>query len=305
MNFDYYEVFFKLRTPMLGTATDASIWKVHIIEKAKKEIKKANRLGTRINKTLDKYVKAEISEKKETQELQGIIKVFCELLGKPDDIATNITDLLLQAKELEEEFNEQIKKHEQVKATIFLRNRKGMPIIGTHMILGNLKENLRIMINNGDKSILKSKVSVGETMALDVKPVQNFMTPNMDILRGLSDEEMCELPIPGKGCYVNDNSGRILLERPIVFDRKGVRETAIALSEVLPEGAEFGCVLRVRKSNDKELVAPINEDALRTLFDHGKSNGFGTWRGSGNMGSYVYKLEKLENYKEPVPEGWN
>ena len=54
-NFDYYRVNYKLRTPMLGTATETSIMKEHIIEKAKKEIAKANRLGNKISKAYDKY----------------------------------------------------------------------------------------------------------------------------------------------------------------------------------------------------------------------------------------------------------
>lgn len=59
--------------------------------------------------------------------------------------------------------------------------------------------------------------------------------------------------------------------------------------EVLPAGTEFGLTIKVRKNS------VITEDVLKRLLDIGKANGFGLWRGSGNRGSYFYKIKKLSD----------
>ena len=157
-------------------------------------------------------------------------------------------------------------------------------MISTHMFLGNFKENLRIIVNNSPKEssdkILPSKVAVSETMALDVKPVEKFVSPNCDIKR-------------------NEDGTPFLLERPISFDQMGKKVTAIALSEVVPEGAEYKVHLRVRTHS------PITEDVLKKLLDLGKNNGIGQWRGSGSKGQYVYRLKKVDYNPTEVPAGWN
>lgn len=287
--FTYYRVDFKLITPMLGTATETSIYHTHVIEKAKKEIAKANKLGSKISKPLDKYKGSDITEDKHVKELQGVTRSFCQLMGKPLDVPNNIEDLLTLNVKLDEEFKEQLKKQEQVKATAFLRSAEGKPLISTHMILGNFKENMKITVNGGDKSMLPSKVSVGETFALDVKAVEPFMIPSNDILRC---DYGTEPPIAGKGRNVVDQKNRVLLERPLKADVMGKSVTAIAMSEQLPEGTTFGTILRIRNGGK------ITEATLIYLLNCGRSNGLGSWRGSGNMGAYKYKLEKLANFVE-------
>lgn len=285
---------------MLGTCTETSIYHEHVLQKAKKEIAKANRLGAKIQKNLEKYKGSELPDDKIVQELQGVMRSFLQALGKPLEVPDTVDELLEKNIELDEEFQEKLKKMEQVKATVFMKDNEGWPMISTHMILGNLKENLKVMVNNGDKSIIRSKVAVGETMALDVKPVDGFMKPNTDILRAKTQEEVDVMPVADKGRNTLDlNTGRVLLERPIRFERMGKTETAIALSEQLPAGTEFETVLRVRDNS------PIDIEALHKLFDLGKSNGFGSWRGSGNMGAYFFRIEGLPEYKEETPDGWN
>jgi hypothetical protein len=284
---EYYRVDFKITREFLGTCSEASIMAEHVLKKAQKEIKKANKLSGAVSKAAEKWKGEELSDDKMVKELQGIITTFAELSGKIiDPMPYDIDDLLELAERTEQEYYSLIGKNEQ-KATVFMRETKSdgstWPIISTHMILGNLKENARNITNNGDKSIFPSKVSIGEIMSLDVKPVEQFMKPSHDIVR-------------------KENGERDLLERPIRFNRMGKDITAISTSERLPVGTEFGCVLRVRKRSG------MTEEALRFLFELGKNNGFGSWRGSGNMGAYRFKLEKLQNYKEPVPpgfEGWS
>lgn len=278
-NFDYYRVDFKLLRPMLGTATETSIYSEHILQKAKKEIAKANKLRGKVSKALEKYKGDEISEKKEVMELQAVLRAYQQLTGNTADMPASIEGILALAEEVEEEFNEMVKSGEQRKATVFLKGEDGWPIISTHMILGNLKEILRTIVNNGDKEVIKSKVAVGELMTLDVKAVEPFMRPSNDIVR-------------------DEKGERVIIERPIRFSRMGKEETAIALSEQLPEGTTFGSTLRVRKGS------PVDESFLKKLFDLGKNCGLGAHRGSGNMGGYVFKLQSLPDYKEVFEDGW-
>lgn len=264
---------------MLGTATEVSIYNEHILQRAKKEIKKANKLGEKVTKVLAKYQGPDISEAKEIAELKGVLRAYQELTGNKEDIPDNVEAILAMAKECEEEFNEIVKAGEARKATVFLKDEKGWPIISTHMIIGNCKENLKIIVNNGDKTKIKYKTVIGEVMALDIKPIDEFMIPSKDILK-------------------NEKGERVLDERSIRFNRMGKEETAIALSEQIPEGATFGTTLRIRKNS------PIDKELLEQLFDMGKNNGLGCWRGSGNRGAYLYKLEYLPEFKEVFEDGW-
>lgn len=284
--FDYYKLSLKLLTDQLGTCTKASIYDEHILKKAQKMIKEANRQGAKVRKALEKYKGEAISPTKELEELKGIIRRYEELLGKKSELPDEADELLDHAKTLEEEFDELAANREQRQATVFMRTADGKIQVSTHMILGNLKENAKISTNNSTEGsptkLFKSKVSVQESLSLDVKPVEEFMYPNGDISR--------------------DEKGQPkLLERPIRFERMGHTETAIALSEVLPAGTEYSPVhLRVRKGS------VVTEDVLRQLLDLGKNNGLGQWRGSGHKGSYCFKLEKVDAVPtNQVPDGWS
>lgn len=301
-NFDYYRVDFKLTAPMLGTSTKTSIYQKHVTEKARKMIEQANKLNGKLTKQMDKYVGAEFPETKEVRDLQGILRTYCALTGEKLDIPEDVPNLLKEAARIEEVFQDRIKSLEVVDATVFMTDKSGHPIISTHMILGNLKENLKIITNNEDdksKKILPSKTAIGEAMALDVKFVEDYMSPSQGIMRAKSQAEADETLLTSKGKYIVDSNNRVILERPISFMTPTGKETAIAMSEALPVGTEFGCTMRVRKGSK------LTEEHLNNLLDHGKSNGLGAWRGSGGMGAYVYKLKPLVDYVEPKPEGWN
>ena len=293
--FDYYKVEFKLTSPMLATGTQASIYQKHILEKAKKQIAKANKLSTKVAKSLEKYLGSEISEKKELMELQSLVRSFCQLIGKQVDIPNDLEQLLALNVELEEEFAQKLKDKEATDSTVFLKDEDGFPRISTHMILGNLKENLRISVLNGDTTVFKHKSKMSSTMALDVKSIAPFMTPSNDILRAESEDQ---IPLADKGRNVYDrldksHTKRVLLERPLLFDGMHGRETAIAMSEQLEAGTKFETVLRVREGS------VITEEVLKKILSYGKSNGLGAWRGSGNMGAYKFKLKKLKGFTEP------
>lgn len=281
MSYSYYRVDFRLLTEMLGTCTTASIYSAHVLSQAKKKISEANRLAKKVSKSLDKYRGEQISERKEIADLKAVIRSYMQIIGEIIDLPDTIPELLELAEKLDADFEAAIEAGEASRCTTFMVDENGWPIISSHMVLGNLKENLRITVNNGDKSILKSKISVSETSALDIKWVEPYMKPNKDILR-------------------KENGEASLLERSLRFDRMGKVCTTIALSQQLPIGTEFGTWLRIRKGSPFDSL-----EVLSALLDLGKNNGLGAWRGSGNKGAYCYKIKKEDNFQETLPKGWN
>ena len=283
MSFRYFNLKIKLITEQLGTCTEASIYAKHVQEKAKKEISTANRLATRLAKSLSKYKGVEFKDEKAVQELQAILRAYMERTGLKHELPTDPEALILVAAEVKEEWESMMAEDEGAAPTVFMRDESGHAIISTHMILGNLKENLKIITNNGDKDIAKSKVSVGEMGTLDIKVIEDFIRPSNDIKR-------------------KDDGTPELLERPIRFERMGKTETAICRSEVLPAGTEYSCTLRIR---DTSPLCDLKN--LEKLLDLAKNNGLGQWRGSGKKGSYAYLIEEIDKktFKDPsVPTGW-
>lgn len=288
-NFDYYNLEIRLISEQFGTCTRTSIYEEHILKRAQKLIKKANRLQEKVSKAMEKFKGSEeISEDKWYKEMKGCVLRYQELLGKKEPLPLTTEDLLEYALEQEKDLEDTLTGDIQKQATVFLRDDDGKPLLSSHMVLGNLKENLRIITNNSttDKKnkVIKYKTQVGEMLALDIKPINQFMHPSRDIVR-------------------DENGNPKLYERPINFPSQfGGTETAIALSEYLPIGTEYSVGLRVRKDS---LINANDAELLKQLLDYGKNNGMGQWRGSGNKGAYVYKLTKLRKDPTPIPEGWN
>lgn len=280
-NFVYKKVKLKLITPMLGTCTEVELWNEHILKKSKKEIAKANKLHGKIIKSLEKYKGAEITVQKELDELKAILRAYMERLGRMEVIPNNLEELLEFAKGISSEYEELLREGETQKSTVFMRDESGHAMISTHMIIGNLKENLKNIVNNSAKNskAVPTKVSVGEVMAGDIKVVEDFIKPSHDIVR-------------------KENGKPAICERPIRFKIMNETQSAIAMSEYLPEGTEMEFTFRIRKGS------PIL-DALDELLDMGKNNGLGAWRGSGKKGAYLYKMEDCEEVLHPyTKDGW-
>jgi hypothetical protein len=280
-SFKYFKLQLKLITEQLGTCTEASIYAKHVQEKAKKEILAANRLAGKLSKSLEKYKGVEFPDTKAVQELQAILRAYMGRTGVKHELPDNAEELVTVAAEIKAEWEDMMAEGGSA-PTVFFRDKDGHAVISTHMILGNLKENLKIITNNGDKELAKSKVAVAEMGTLDIKVVEDFVRPSNDV--------------------VMDGEGKpALLERPIRFERMGKTETAISRSEMLPAGTEFEMTLRVRASS------PLcDQVVLSKLLDLGKNNGLGQWRGSGKKGTFAFKLEPIADYKDPrIPTGWN
>ena len=300
-NFKYYNLKIKLKSEQLGSCPDkASIWDAHILQKIKKQLKELNKTKKKISKADDKVIGAEnsLTPDKEKKEILGIIYAVEEQLGSKTSGLEELSyeELMAHAKTVEQEWSELLSNGEAKSATVFMRNKEGRPVISTHMLLGNLKEISRNMANNSKmkneneeeakkKQYFKSKVSIGELFAQDVKAVEDFVPASNDIVR-------------------KENGERDLLERPLLKEVMGKKESCIAISERLPEGTEYEMTLRVR-ADSPVLCMDGDHEVLWHLLDHGKSCGLGPWRGSGQKGAYYFQLTNLPDYVEKKPEGWN
>lgn len=279
--FIYKRVSYIFMSEVLGTCTEVELYNEHVLKKAQKEIKAANKLYDKIIKKLDTYKKTDISAEKELAELQAILRAYQERVGRREEIPNTIEELLEYAKEVSKDYDEMLAKGETQKSTVFMRDKDGWPLISTHMMIGNYKENLKSIVNNTlvKTRAITTKVAVGEVMATDIKVVENFVRPSKDIVR--------------------KPDGTIdILERPIHFNFKGETKSAIAMSEYLPAGTEIAFMLRIRADS------PVL-DVLDELLEMGKNNGIGQWRGSGKKGNYQYKIEDCERPEHPFDkDGW-
>lgn len=269
--FVFKKVSYLFITNLLGTCTEAELYYEHVLKKAQKEIAKANKIQGKIAKSLEKYKGVSISQDKEASELKGILRTVQEKIGRKDPLPDSIEELLVVAKDLNEEYEELVAKGDDQKSTVFMRDESGHAILSTHMIIGNFKANLKSIVNNSEKgsSAIKYKTTVSEIMSTDVKVVEDFVKPTKDILR-------------------HENGKADLLERPINFERMGKTQTAIALSEQIPAGASIEFTLRIRAGS------PFLE-VLPELLEMGKLQGLGQWRGSGKKGLFVYKIEDCDD----------
>lgn len=267
MGLIYKKVKYKFITEVLGPCPDTEVYSEHVLKKAQKEIAKANKLHGKMVKSLDKYKGSSITPEKEFEELKGVLRAYQERIGKREPLPDNITDLMAYARTVSEEHEALLKEGDTQKSTVFMRDENYHAMISTHMFIGNYKENLKSIVNNSEKGskAITSKVSVGEIMSTDIKVVEDFVKPSNDIVRTAD----------GKPA---------ILERIIRFERMGKTQTAIAMSEYLPEGTEVEFTLRIREGS------PIL-DVLPELLENGKLCGIGPWRGSGKKGLFVVKIE--------------
>ena len=304
-SFLYFEVKLYLFREMLGTCPAVSIYEQHVLQKNIKEIADANRQHAKLTKLTARFWGSEeIPEEKQIAEIQGLVKHLLMRLGKADTIPDERAALLDYAKELEEEWSKKAGKAAQ-EATVFIKDKEtGLPMISGHMILGNLKENLRVEVNTSTiepkHRIVKSKVQAGEISALDVKTVEAFLHPTMDIER--HPPELDE-----KGEQVTGADGKPerlpkICERPIHFeDKMGKQQSAIAMSEVLPEGTEFKFHLRVRAESP---FARKGAELLLYLLACGRNNGLGSWRGSGHKGAFYFDIKQVDGDPSDIPKGY-
>lgn len=266
---------------MFGTMPKGSIQAAHVLKQQKDMIKQLNKLAAKIAKTRKNTPTApELSETKEVAELQGVIRRYQELVGEMNEMPSTVDELVELAKDLEAKAAAEFDTKGRSAATCFLRDKDGWPMISSHMIVGNLKENFRNAftavpedVRKETVGVVKYKSDIASMMALEVKPVEEFLRASKDLIKDEKGEP-------------------VIFERPLRMDNG---QTAIAASEALPVGTQFSCTLRVRAASP--LVA--NKCAiLHYLFALGRNNGLGAWRGSGGKGQFTYELMKLDNFVE-------
>lgn len=285
--FDYWKFQIKLIQPMLGTQASVDIMHEFVNEKNKKQMELAARSEKKLLKSLKKFKGDELTEEKEIEELTALLRQRQQLIGVMETIPTTLNEILEYSKELEDRvekhFEDKSESSEVHKATCFLRDQEGHPAISTHMVLGQVKQVIANITNNSkDKTttIWKSKCAASEGLSMDMKFLETLVPFNSDIEK-------------------NEDGSRKLVVRPLRFMRMGQSVTAIAASEAIPAGAECMMTLRIRRES------PLNNvDTLQHIFQHAKNIGLGAYRNSAMYGAYVFKLEKLEGFKEKIEEGW-
>lgn len=283
--FEYYRLTVHTTSELLATNPACDIMHEHNIQKAKKLMADAARKEKRISKALDKYSGGQdISGDKHYVDLRYNLQAYMSLMGITQPIPDNVEDLLELFEKIKEDFDEMVEQGKAQQGTVFLRNDAGHVVLSSHMILGNIKEILSNITNNGDKTILSTKVSVGETCAQDIKWVEPYIEAKQIV-----DGKLVDLD------SVKDKEGKpVMLQRSLRIrnPQPGQAPVCISMSEYLPSGAVFQFTLRVRKKS------VFTKDALEYIFLHGSSLGLGQWRGSGGKGSYDFHLEHLPDYKE-------
>jgi hypothetical protein len=76
-------------------------------------------------------------------------------------------------------------------------------------------------------------------------------------------------------------------ERPLRAETAQGPRIALARSEMLPEGTEFECTLRVYTTDGKG--GPVTEDILRELIAYGSDKGLLQWR-NGGWGRFMFEV---------------
>ena len=118
--FDFYKLSIKLLTDKWMLWSRYLIADEHILKKAQKMIKEANKQSAKLLKAYEKYKGSEeIDPAKELAELQGIIRRYEELVGKKTDLPNDAPALLKYAAALEAEFDEKAQNGAERQATVF------------------------------------------------------------------------------------------------------------------------------------------------------------------------------------------
>ncbi len=147
--------------------------------------------------------------------------------------------------------------------TVFFRDGLGNPVLMNYQLLGFLKEAARVLngktLDNG-------------------KSVKNFRSKVASLVNITPRHLPLALPEGGELDY---------LERPLRAETAQGPRTAIARSEMLPEGTTL-------KANLEVIDGEVDEDALHELLTYGSMRGIGQWHGSGAYGTFNYRLEKEE-----------
>lgn len=158
----------------------------------------------------------------------------------------------------ESEYNQEMSTFPEGRgATSFSRDSESI-FIYNYMLLGNIKANLKILMDNGAIPKITNYKKVGD-LFLEVGPRE---------IRFHRDGELIKEP---EGT----------LERPIRgFTAKGER-TFLGKSDIIREGARFSFQVKILRNINGMTPAAVLE-AVKL----GKVHGLGQWRGSGKYGKY-------------------
>lgn len=162
----------------------------------------------------------------------------------------------------------------------FDKDNEGHALISTEMILGYINGHVQQRL--------------GVSLKENITAVEKIMHTHQNIIKVEPSEnanKKYKEPF-GKRYDVNVD-GRVLVARDVavstMIGSKGpgpglIRHKKIYY-EVLPEGTSFSCTIKIKKD------FPIGSKELEEIFDLGKTNGLGSLRFTGKVGTFKYQLE--------------
>jgi hypothetical protein len=172
-------------------------------------------------------------------------------------------------KERADELRETVGDSDEKGITCFFRNGE-YACVGDHMIYGYMKAAAEAITRTRPlkKGVILHSASYTESIINQhVRCKERFISYDKDIMRN------------------EDGSPDYLVRSLRVMTAKGPR-VSIAKSEQVPERAKLEFTLRVLENS------PLDEEAIRTIFDYGTIVGLGQWRNAG-YGTFNAEVENL------------
>jgi hypothetical protein len=270
MLLDQYEVTLRLTEEQLGTnPMNPDVLDTFIIEKQRKLILEKSK----INKALNKYAEAQtISKDRSDKEIESLLRTVEEVVGT--SLTREEASQLFSGDKVDERLSklrDSLEGFESQGATVFFRDDKGKPCIGSHMIKGFLKaagEAFARTMPTKNGTMLQSNAYTSSIINQHVTVTPHFITASKDILRS------------------SDKKPKYLQRSLRVQTAMGPRVT-LAKSEVLPAGTEFKFVIKVMSGS------PFTKEIMEQLFSYGELSGLGQWRNSAKGQFEVVQIKEI------------
>lgn len=269
--FDKYDVVLQMTTPILGSCpAKADIYKTHIIESANKQIALLNKKipkGQGVNKYQNEE---EISKEKQDSEIEAIFKNIEMSIGR--QLSKEEKDGLLAGEDAF--YEEMIEEASNKTATIFLKDKDGLPFLSGHVIKGFLKNAAEQISRTRER---KNGTFLGSAAA-SVSYLNNYIGVRTN----------AEFFYEGKRCDIDRHNGiAVFLERPLRAKTPKGERISLASSEIISNLCEIKFQLSIMKN------CPIPIEELFFLFEMGEIHGLSQWRNSSQYGTF-----NLVSYKK-------
>jgi hypothetical protein len=268
--FNRYSVTLTLLRSQLGTnPLSAHVMDQHILDRQRKLIA----ANSKTNKAINKYLDAlDIPDDRKLAEVSLIVEELERMVGRPfaEDEKEKILAGTLD--DLKETFAELDTKG----TTVFFKDKahSNFPMIGDHMIYGFLKAASEALVRALPPGAPKKQGVVLQSSSYTQSIINQHVRCDREFITFDKDIERYEDGTPN---YAQRSIRAMTPQGPRI---------SLMKSEQVGAGAKLNFILRVLENS------PLNEEALRKMFDYGECTGLGQWRNSGR-GSFTYTLEKV------------